>query len=97
MEVLGVVGFAPLPPDDAERLIVDGLALVPAQARTLRAGIESHLGRLLADSPLHGISSYAIAARTAPSVAWNEAADAGIAQSLHTALTVGAPSKRNAR
>ena len=69
-----------------ERLIVDGVALTPAETRALRGGVESHLASLFGDSHARAPASHAAEALAAPPVAWDRHAGAGIARSLHTAI-----------
>lgn len=82
------------------RLIVDGLPLTPAQARTLSRDVEAHLAALIAESPSVQAGGYAAAALDAPVIAWPGAPAHGgavaerIARSLHGALIAQANSPR---
>jgi hypothetical protein len=82
-----------------ERLIVDGLPLTPAQARALRAGIETHLAQMLEAAPLTTAAGYALPALSATPIVWSGAATAHdgarqVAASLHAALHGAAPAGR---
>ncbi|MFT4102653.1 MAG: hypothetical protein QM674_16785 [Burkholderiaceae bacterium] len=82
------------------RLVVDGLPLTPAQARTLSRDVQAHLAALIADSPPAQAGGYAVAALDAPALAWPGMPGHGgvvaerIARSLHGALAARASSPR---
>ena len=80
-----------------ERLIVDGVALTPLEARALRGGVESHLVSLFGDSRARAPVSHAADALAAAPVKWDRHAGAGIARSLHAAIAGGRSDKRGGR
>jgi hypothetical protein len=80
-----------------DRLIVDGVALTPAEARALRGGVESHLEALFGESRMRATASHAVDALAAPDMKWDRRAGSGIARSLHTVIAGNRSNPRGGR